>query len=562
MLQSKLRGSRSPSPAVRRPFNLRSNLHLNKISSLLECSNTPQVSIYFEVLGAKGQAITIRHPANQSSAADSVDEDAASDIYAIGSLTKILINVAWFRIIDQLSSEARFIHLRGAWERSACDLFNEHREKRGKSTMRRLVGNPELRQLLVHVNGIAPMDRYLLAPDGSFIMSEEEFIEVAPRITEDCYKANSSDRGWFDYSNANHIFAGMILEAVTGQDIGVLMRELVFDWLDMKSTFMDERSLYLPHVRASIATGYRVSADRTRRSAAASRYLSDVVEVASLGARSCKGDLAKLYRAFLKGAQGAQGSLFQQQHISDFFKPDVKPEQGGATTLGGLYGALDSQIPGFESLNRIVTPAAYFPPYTLGKRPDRSRCHAYYKAGTVDGFCSSAYLLLNDRAFVVVLANSSGPVDATDHLSRYILQEALNLSPAVNIISVAIEKSYIPSEHLQEYERLDEESPEWSDEIGDVAGRYKHCRYLQQLTVAPNGTVRVHGASKSSHPLKMVRKEDKVRILPGSDGSTSAFGIDRWDAWKSLQFQVRFSTERVVGLAEVGNELYIYEKTP
>lgn len=561
MLQSKLRRSRSPSPAARGAFNLHSNQNVEKIKSLLKCSNTPQVSIYFEVLGAQGQAITIHHPAHQSSPSDPVDGGTISDnIYAIGSLTKVLINVAWFRLIEQLSSEARYMHLRGAWERSACDLFNEHRTKRGKSTIRRLHGNPELRQLLVHENGIAPMNRCLFAPDGTLIMSEEEFIKVAPKITDDHYKANYPDRGWVEYSNANHIFAGMILEAVTGQDIGVLMRELVFNWLGMKSTFMDERSLDLPHVRATIATGYRVSADRTRRSAAASSYLSDVVEVASLGARSCTEDLAKLYRAILEGAEGKQGSLFQKQHIKDFFKPDVEHLKGGATTLGGLYGALDSQVPGSESLNRIVTPAANFPLYTLGRRADGSQCHAYYKAGTVDGFCSSTYLLLKDRAFVIVLANSSGPVDATDHISRYILQEALCLSPAVEIIRSVIDKSYITSEHLLSYERLDEESSAWSDDIGDVAGTYQQMRYLQQLTVVPNGTVRVHGASKSSHPLRMVRKEDVVRILPGSDGFTSAFSIDRWDVWENLQFQVRTSTNGVVGLVKVGDELDIYEK--
>jgi CubicO group peptidase (beta-lactamase class C family) len=561
MLQSKLRGSRSPSPLPRSAFDLSSNLNVEKIFSLLKYSNTPQVSVYFEVLGAKGQAITIRHPANQSSPSDPVDRGANSDnsIYAIGSLTKILINVAWVRLIDHLSSEIRYKHLRGAWERSACDLFNEHRTKRGKSTMRRLHGNPDLRQLLVHENGIAPMNRYLFAPDGTFIMSEEEFIKAAPQITDDYYMTSYPNRGYVEYSNANHIFAGMILEAVTGQDIGVLMRELVFDWLGMDNTFMDERSLDLPHVRATVATGYRVSADRSQRSATASRYLSDVVEVASLGARSCTGDIAKLYRAFLEGARGKQGTLFQKQHIRDFFKPDVKRPDGGATTLGGLYGALDSEIPGSESLNRIVNPAASFPLYTLGRRADGSHCHAYYKAGTVDGFCSSAYLLLQDRAFVIVLANSSGPVDVTDHISRYVLQEALHLSPPVDIIRTVVGGSHIASEYLQNYERLDEESREWSDDIGDVAGTYKHMQYLQQVTVTSNGTVRVHGASKSSHPMRMVRKEDVVRILPGSDGSTSAFGIDRWDVWENLQLQVRTSANGLVELAEVGGG--IYEKT-
>jgi hypothetical protein len=54
------------------------------------------------------------------------------------------------------------------------------------------------------------MNRFLLAPDGTSIMSEDEFLVVAPLIAndEDPYLGD----GWIRNSNANHIFAAMILD--------------------------------------------------------------------------------------------------------------------------------------------------------------------------------------------------------------------------------------------------------------------------------------------------------------------------------------------------------------
>jgi CubicO group peptidase (beta-lactamase class C family) len=574
-LLKKMHRSRNASPAAGRPFDLQSPQHLEQLNRLLAFSHTPQVSIHFEVLYTTTQTTTLRYPilpsppetlssqtgsTSQASTAPSslqvLPPDQASlnpptsevespteYIYAIGSYTKILINVAFARLL----SHEKYKQLGISWQTTACDIFNEMRERKGKSTIRRLWGNPEIRQLLVHENGFAPMNRYLFAPDSTFIMSEDEFIAAAPLITEDFFRDKYPHRGWVQYSNANHIFAGMILEEVTGRKLHEVMHELVFEPLNMTHTIMDEQSLAGRAAGAAIVTGYRISANKSQTTATPNRYLSDVVEVAALGARSSTQDIGKLNGAFLKGAEGERDCEFERQDIADFFHPYCKLGAGEWATLGGLLGALDSQISSSESLNSTLLPRG-FSPYTLGTRSDGTHCNAYYKAGSIDGFSSSVYFLLKDRASLVVLGNSSGPLDVTDHIARYIIQEAFQLSPRVDIVRKAIEEGRVCSERVQSFERQDLRLSTFSDDVEDLAGTYQHVRYLQQITIAREGTVTIHGGTKTSSPMKLARvSPEEVRILPGPSG----FTIDRWSAWDDLEFTVDFEPKNRISL--VGN---------
>ena len=574
-LLKKMHRSRNASPAAGRPFDLQSPQHLEQLNRLLAFSHTPQVSIHFEVLYTTTQTTTLRYPilpsppetlssqtgsTSQASTAPSslqvLPPDQASlnpptsevespteYIYAIGSYTKILINVAFARLL----SHEKYKQLGLSWQTTACDIFNEMRERKGKSTIRRLWGNPEIRQLLVHENGFAPMNRYLFAPDSTFIMSEDEFIAAAPLITEDFFRDKYPHRGWVQYSNANHIFAGMILEEVTGRKLHEVMHELVFEPLNMTHTIMDEQALAGRAAGAAIVTGYRISANKSQTTATPNRYLSDVVEVAALGARSSTQDIGKLNGAFLKGAEGERDCEFERQDIADFFHPYCKLGAGEWATLGGLLGALDSQISSSESLNSTLLPRD-FSPYTLGKWRDGSHCNAYYKAGSIDGFSSSVYFLLKDRASLVVLGNSSGPLDVTDHIARYIIQEAFQLSPRVDIVRKAIEEGQVCSERVQSFEHQDLKLSTFSDDVEDLAGTYQHVRYLQQITITREGTVTIHGSAKTSSPMKLVRVSPKeVRILPGPSG----FTIDRWSAWDDLEFTVDFEPKNRISL--IGN---------
>jgi CubicO group peptidase (beta-lactamase class C family) len=568
----KLRGKRNSSPSGGSGFNLHSPLHLEQLNRLLELSHTPQVSIHFEVLGAAPQTTTLQYPVprsppdalpSQTSSATQVsyDAQASSDlrdlptpqtslghpvdtIYGIGSYTKILINVAYARLLRH----ERYKQLGLSWETSACDIFNETRERKGKSTIKRLWGNPQLRQLLVHENGIAPMNRFLFAPDGAFIMSEDEFIVAAPLITEDLYKNKYPHRGWVNYSNGNHIFAGIILQEVTGRELHDLMHELVFDSLNMTHSVMNEQSLATHAMRAEVAVGHRGSANRSQTIAPPARYLSDVIEVAALGARSSPEDIAKLNRTFLKGVQGDFESIFEKSEIADFFRPYCAL-QDGAATLAGVFSSLDSQLSREESLNKILMPSDGFSPYVLGRRHDGSHCKVYHKAGAVDGFTCAMHLLLKDRRFVLVFANSSGPLDITDYIACYIMQEAVPLFPRVDIVSKAFEEGQRCLERLQDLERKDLGLSKLSDDVGDLVGTYQHIRYLQQITITRDGTVTIHGKTKTSSPMKLVRVAPKVvRILPGASG----FAIERWSVWDDLEFNVSIESKTEVAL--VGNK--------
>jgi hypothetical protein len=567
----KILQKRSSSGFVESSFNLHSPIHHEQLYRLLEFSHTPQVSIHFEALDEEPQTITLQYPfprlppeapSSPISSASQVPSNAqenpdlqdpptsqtsdgppVNSIYAVASYTKILINVAYARLLRHKQYKQHDL----SWEKSACDTFNNIRERKGKSTIKRLWGNPTIRQLLVHENGIAPMNRFLFAPDGAFIMSEDEFLIVAPLITEDVYKDKYPHRGWLDYSNGNHILAGMILEEVTGRGLHDLLHELVFDPLNMTHSLMNEQSLINHTIRAKVAVGHRGSSNRIQSIAPSTRYLSDVVEVAALGARSSAEDLAKLNRTFLEGAEGDFDSIFRRSEIADFFLP-YHLYQDGAGTLAGVFSSLNSQLSREESLNRSLMPSDGFSSHVLGKRHDRSHCKAYYKAGAIDGFTCCIYHLFKDRKFVIVLANSSGPIDVTDYIARYIVQEVVPLFPRKDIVSEAFEEGQICLSRLQEMESEDLALSRLSNDVEDLVGTYQHIRYLQQITITRDGTVTIHGKTKTSSPMKLVLVAPKVvRILPG----TSGFAIERWSVWDDLEFTVTVESKTEVAL--VGN---------
>ena len=468
-------------------------------------------------------------------------------LYSIASLSKILLNVAIYRLIT--GGEYKAVGL--SWDKSVCDLFNELRRRHGKPLIRRPSRDPSLIELLLHRNGFAPMNEYLIAPDGTFIMSEDEFLEVAPRLTEDYF--TGSRQNMDEYSNADHIIAGLLLQELTGRKLSQVMQEAVFNPLGMSYTVMDEASLQkLEAEGAIVAAGHRVSGDRRRIDRLPERkYLDDTVEVASLGVWSCTEDLAKLIGEFLR-ALDHLNTKFEKEDTLRFFGLSSNHGDGIRTSLGGMICPLDSIFAGNESTNRILSPTDQFPPYTLGRHPDGDPCEVYYKAGAVDGFASALYISLDERTFVIVLANSSGPLDVTDHIARYVLQEAFNLSPRVDVVTKAIEEGTRSSTRLQDLERADEDTLNWSENVDDFAGTYQHVRYGQKLEITPAGDVILRGKSKSSSPMKARVSGNTMRIFPGPEG----FGIERWTVWDNRDFTLENRRGKAVLMGNAPHDRY------
>ena len=531
-----------------------------QLQRLVDISGTPQTSFHVEVDGNIQMATVIQGQHEWSPAVDTgplheipgrgehsttppnivrmtaVNEDGATTLYSVASLTKIFVNVAFYRLL----SSCRYAALGVSWEKSACDLFNELRRNNGKSTIRRFSRDPSIRELLLHRNGFAPMNRELFAPDGTFIMSEQDFLEVAPQATEDYFKGQK--QGFTEYSNANHIFAGMLLEEITELSLSEAMKKLVFGPLDMSHTVMDMVSwVKLQSEGVHVALGHRVSAQMNVSNLPMDHnYLKDNIEAASLGAYSSTEDIAKLVREFLKALDHKSG-VFSEDDALHFFGPMCDDQDGGKISLAGLFCPIDSNLPGSESLHTKLDPALDTLNNRLGKLPNGSRCKIYYKAGAVDGYTCTLYISLKHRMFVIALANCSGPVDVTDHIARYFLQETFDLDPRIDVIQDAVSKCARCCQRLYSLEESDQDMLNWQDNIEKFVGTYQHVKYGQEIEVTVLGDAVLHGKGKSSSKMKARASGDMLRIFPGEQG----FGIDRWSVWNIRDYRYQERGEDV-----------------
>ncbi|RMZ89371.1 hypothetical protein DV736_g3404, partial [Chaetothyriales sp. CBS 134916] len=459
------------------------------LQRLVDLSGAPQASFHVELDGQAQAATLVRgqhemlpadrsrssqpspRPAERTSArpgdrsALTVPKDTDAIVYSVGSLTKIFINLAFYIAV----SSGQYASLGLSWEKSACDMFNERRDYHKRSRIKKISRDPTIRELLLHRNGFAPMNHELFAPDGTFIMSEADFLEIAPRVTEAHFKGQM--RGFSVYSNANHIFAGLLLEEIMGISLSEAMKKLVFGPLEMWHTVMDAASLQCLSAEGdTVARGHRVSGQMKVSALQPNHnYLKDKVEAASLGAYSSTEDIAKLFREFMKALDN-KSEIFSEEDALDFFGPNCDYHDGGKVSLAGLFGDANSSLPGSESLQTTLVPGPHTFDHRIGKMSNGSPCKLYYKAGSIDGYTATLYISLRHRMFVIVLANCSGPVDVTEHIARYILQETLNLAPRINVEQDAWATSVRSCKKLSSLEQVEQADLSWQDSIDQFVG--------------------------------------------------------------------------------------------
>lgn len=384
------------------------------------------------------------------------------------------------------------------------------------------------------------MNRELFAPDGIFIISETDFLKLAPQVTEAHFKGQQ--QGFSVYSNANHIFAGLLLEEIMEVPLSEAMQQLVFGPLQMSHTVMDKASLLrLRSEGVTVAEGHRVSASmKVSGLPSDHNYLKDAVEAASLGAYSSTADVAKLVREFLK-ALDHTSDVFSEDNASDFFGPSCDYQDGGKMSLAGLFCDADSSLPGSESLQATLVPTPHTFNSRIGKMTNGSPCQLYYKAGSTDGYTATLYISLRHRMFVVVLANCSGPVDVTEHIARYILQETINLVPRIDVEQDALKANTRCLQTLSSLEHEQHEDLSWQDSIDIFVGTYRHVQCAKELEVTLLGDVILRGKDKSSSKMRARRSGNVLRIFPGDAG----FGIDSWTVWSDRDFMFQDGNEGI-----------------
>lgn len=405
----------------------------DSIIKVLEISKTELCALHL-CINKKGHFATFHLPDGGNAECIAIKDDGR--IFAGASLFKIFIATAVSLAVEKLSVSSdpttKYHRLQNAWDRVFTEVFNECSES---IHIKPLCGNPTVRELLFHYKGPYDINHLIFAPDGSPLLSKDTFLS---KISQYTWKTRQRDDGiaWCEYSNANYILVGLLIEVVSGTTLQAFLKKHIFKRLGMHRTYMTAEELSSVPIQQR-AQPHVVSSSGHRRIIASDTipYLADIVELAAMGGYTCAADVGIFFTAVLGALErNPIDDEFDEAFVRSLFKGlGSIGGQGYGYTRFGLYTELHQDLPGSHSLNRLIKPDSKFSAYTLGKSLQgkaQKAVQAYYMAGSITGGACTAYFLPTYDMFVVVLTNTSGPLDASDIISKLCLQELLHLRPS------------------------------------------------------------------------------------------------------------------------------------
>ncbi|KAI9768885.1 MAG: hypothetical protein M1839_003862 [Geoglossum umbratile] len=479
----------------------------------------------------------------QKTYADGEPRDGREDtVFPWSSLSKMVVIGTLVTIINDLAvsgkpENARFEPLRDAWKKPFVECFN----KVSKTKMPYLPGNPKVEELATHFRGTPPLNHVIAAPDGTPLMSSDDFPTVACHLIKDTYGISESDDRW-DYSNGNTILIGLLIEAATGMQLPEVVNKLVFEKLGMPSAYMGtgpgNPNAAIPHeVSAEGATPINPP-----------QILSDPLCTTAMGVYSNADDIATFFRLIVQSLPDKPKEP-KPTGMGFLSKPstDIGYEAASRYYPCGILSTLDTPVPGVMSLNRLVSPNGGSSDYILGSEPPENKSIlVFYHAGTVNGFECCSYIIPKWRAFLIVQANTTGRVDATDHISRLILQSLFNLKSTdgqrIDIPKMAEQGARERAEVLAEFSKS-ESIPDNVTAVhsSHLIGTYIHDHYRQAILITEKDGklwVRWRGSRKvGGHPV-LSGEMQLLRVSAQTVRLKVPFTIDRFDAWRDLDFAV------------------------
>ena len=252
------------------------------ISRILSRLKTESCSVH--VVNRKDERVFATYRVQDNGHLQCFPEDDGTIVYPIGSMTKAFIAIALHLIIDvyRVSGDPEHKKYRRliGWNQRYVDAINQFS---GHRVLESLDGDPTLQQLLVHFKGLPDVNRFILAPNGSPISSNEEFLKLAKNLSA---AAERDYPNWLEYSNGNYILIGILIKAISGMSLGQFLKEHIFDRVGMDRTYVDvdevNRLITLSRAWPQVITRHGM-----RRSIEDQVFLSDEVEIAALGIYSC-----------------------------------------------------------------------------------------------------------------------------------------------------------------------------------------------------------------------------------------------------------------------------------
>lgn len=233
----------------------------------------------------------------------------------------------------------------------------------------------------------------------------------------------------FVYNNWGYEIVGQILEKVTGKSLGNLLADRIFKPLNMTrtSTVWDDDD-------GNNARSYAVLDDLSVTEVGRPQMIDGKLMQAAGGVKSTLHDLVILYQEMLaamsatlsEGLNTRPENIFQQ--CLDIFKHQRTLPDFSIREQSYGFGWFRAQLPG--QLNRL---AGNTQPI-IGKGVPSQL--VLYHPGGMSGSSTAVYLLPEIQSAVIALQNSTGPIDAADHVAELLVERLLGVPDPVDICNL------------------------------------------------------------------------------------------------------------------------------
>jgi CubicO group peptidase (beta-lactamase class C family) len=534
------------------------------IKRILQEGGTPQCSVWAELPSGQQFHGTIHsHPLGPTNSNSYEQHDTI--IYEIGSLTKMFIAYALVILVERLAKSDdpncdRFRELQEAWDKGVRKYLNIA-----------LPGDPTIDNLLSHFKGLPSMNDFLFGPDGTVLMTKDEFPKIAEYIASEDYNHSEKNPIW-RYGNGGYILAGILIETYSEAPLAQFLEVNIFRPFNMTSTCVSLESFNkLP--QEAIAQPHIISTDLSSHAIECPQYFNTPA-FAAMGIYSCTKDLATFFRRLLDTLANESANPKQDAEIVNrFLHPYVEfPEDRGMYSFCGHHTNLCTIQPGKGSLNRVVTmPESNASIYTLGVDPSGRPLEVIYGSGTVTGYECCFYFMPEMKSFVIVLSNATGLVDTSDHISRLLLQELFDLKYKPSKLksftgkiklSKGIGVNFIEKARLGAQERCQYISKFLSQDLSpatplasaDFIGRYTNSKCHQYIIISEDVDdvlqAQIGGTAGCSRPFRIgLIDSTTVRLYQIPREKSPFLSIDVFADWKSLDFVIgRDNSGNVVSL--------------
>ena len=553
---------------------------------ILDTANTACCALYWRAEEEKIHQ-TYHKPAMGNAQPDNPNDK--KPLFQMASLVKVFIAACICLIIEKLSldsdPENPFREFRGAWSKSFTEVFNKI-SKHDDYKMDHLPGDPSLLQMLVHYDSVYGMNHIFLAPDATPLQGFDEAADTISRYAQEIRKKEGGGISGTTYSNPNFVLLALLIDRASGS-FNDFLKEHILGPFKMENTFLNLEDLVM-HSTEDQRQPHVVSSDRSRQAFRPGEILglANVVELALLGPYISTLDLARFFEGLQSVLEGGKVGSFDikvVEHLSIGIGGEGK--QTGYLP-GGLRTTLSSTGPGQNSINRLMWSENDHVP---GKSSEDEDILVLYLAGSATGWAHTVYFIPKRHVLVMVLTNSSGPVDASDVIAMLCLQDMFELRPpkigswkanlsqhtrnttpsseqyGTYYADYAAEIFRHISPKFKEFEDADAQPDTLTSTCPELVGTYL-CSSGQYLEIMDKqvegvregvreGVLRVafKWQTKSSKELRLALKGETFRICTTEDCPT--FAIDRFTSWKNLEFEIQRDGKGVQSVSRQGVKL-------